>query len=195
MSLQNENQNYVPLKFWFNSPPKIIIPPLKITFNEIYKIDSKYEEIIDTDFLLDKNEGCGCVSDTILPYFNQWVADNCPILNNGLDDLFNLIKNKTYLSIDELDNDTRIIIIKIICALFLRNNIDFCVVSFIESYFNYNYQEAIILLWYIDNINCITHGISLRFPETNRNSVKIVHNNIAILEQINEWINKNKDKL
>ena len=49
--------------------------------------------------------------------------------------------------------------------------------TFIESYFNYTYEQAIILLWYIEEIGYIEHGISLRCPYIHNNGIKIVKNN------------------
>jgi len=67
--------------------------------------------------------------------------------------------------------------------------------SFIESYFNYKYEEAIILLWFIEKLGYIEHGISLRCPYIINNGIEIVKNNSIILDYINEWINKNHDKI
>ena len=189
----------IPLSLYLRdmSPMFSTKTPKILKFEDIYMIDSIYETDVNTLMLLSLNDVCECVSTTIIPYFNKWIINKCPVLNNGLDSIFNLIKyKKKSINTNELDEITQNIIIKIVSAMYIDsdNKYNLYISSFIQSYFDYTYEESIILLWYIEKFNYIEHGVSLRCPYIIKNGCELVKNNSVILIQIDEWINKNHNK-
>jgi len=174
---------YTPLEFWFNNNSS---NPLNLSISVPSSIISNNQPR-----LFDINKICDCVL-SIKSYFNEWKNENINIPTE-LKPIFDSFKNNTQICIlnfNEIPIDTQNIIINILCFLQIKqcnvNNIS--VEQFIEKYYNYNYDQTMIILSFIEQLGFIDHGVSLRCCFLSPNGEKIIGAYPAYLDKIKSFV-------
>jgi hypothetical protein len=142
--------------------------------------------------ILDIDNICGCVS-SVKTYFNDWINGEIYI-QNELIPIFNSYKNKDKIpKFDDLSECIQNIIINILCFLKIKYdnlNYNISVGQFIESYYNYNYDQSMIVLSFIENMKYINHGVSLRCCYIEDDGIKLIESYQHRVNDIKSFIDK-----
>lgn len=151
---------------------------------------------IDLSSLINVNNVCGCVQDSVVPCVNNWIINgNPPIKHEGITNIFVYVANKgDYETLNEFGKD---VITTILLAMDLRQkNADSKITyvpNFIMQYYKLNYDQASVVLYALDKF--VDHGCALRCPWLSHTSKEFLHKQnqdhiVQLYNKLIQWIDR-----